>query len=259
MTHLVNLWSHRELLWFWTQREVRVRYKQSVLGVAWAILQPAALAAVFSVVFSYLARVPSDGVPYPLFAYTALVPWTFFARSISQGVPSLVNHMNLVTKTAFPREILPLGVVGASLVDFSFAFAVFILMLLVYRVPVGTHVLWWPLLVALQIALAISITLIGSALNVFYRDARFVVPLAVQVWMYATPIVYPTSLVPDRFRQVYALNPMVGVIESYRNIFIRGLEPDWPSLAVGAIATLILLVLGYAFFKHFEPDFADII
>ncbi len=259
MTYLTHLWSHRELLWFWTQREVRVRYKQSFLGIAWAVLQPAALAAVFSVVFSSLVRVPSDGIPYPLFAYAALVPWTFFATSLSQGIPSLVNQMNLVTKAAFPREILPLGAIGASLIDFLFAFIVFGLMMLFYRLPVGANVCWLPLLVLLQVALTIGVTLIGSAVNVFYRDIRFVVPLAVQIWMYATPIIYPTSLVPNRFRQVYALNPMVGLIESYRNVLIRGLGPDWPALAVGAISTLILLVLGYAFFKHFESDFADII
>ncbi len=259
MGSLADLWSHRELLWFWTRREISVRYKQSFLGALWAILQPAALAAVFTVVFSHLARIPSEGIPYPLFAYVALVPWTFFATSVNQGVPSLVNQMNLVTKAAFPREILPLGAIGASLVDFTFAFAVFALMALFYRVPWQSHMLWLPLLVLLQLTLAIGVALIGSALNVFYRDVRFVVPLAIQIWLYATPIVYPASLVPDRFRWVYALNPMVGVIESYRNIFLRGRAPDWPSLALGAASAAILLVFGYAFFKRVEPTFADLI
>jgi len=257
--HLTTLWTHRELLWFWIQREVRVRYKQSILGIAWAILQPAALAAIFSLVFSVLVRVPSDGIPYPLFAYAALVPWSFFATSLNQGIPSLVNQMNLITKAAFPKEILPLGAIGASLVDFCFAFGVFIGMLLVYRYPLSATMLWLPLLVLLQTGLAVGVTLIGSALNVFFRDIRFVIPLAVQIWMYATPIVYPSSLVPAHLRTLYALNPMVGIIESYRNIFLHGRPPDWTLLATGALSTTILLLAGYAFFKRVEPIFADII
>lgn len=259
MRSLSDLWAHRELLWFWTKREISVRYKQSFLGIVWAILQPAVLAAMFTVVFSHLARIPSEGIPYPLFAYIALVPWTFFATSINQGVPSLVNQMNLVTKAAFPREILPLGTVGASLVDFTFAFAVFVFMALFYRIPLRSSMLWLPLLILLQLTLAIGVTLIGSALNVFYRDIRFIVPLLIQIWLYATPIVYPASLVPERLRWIYALNPMVGVIESYRNIFIRGHAPDWPSLALGTISAMGLLVFGYLFFKRVEPTFADII
>lgn len=259
MTHLMRLWSHRELLWFWTLREIQVRYKQSLLGIAWAILQPAALAVVFSVVFSYLVRVPSEGIPYPLFAYVALMPWTCLATALSQGIPSLVNQMNLITKAAFPREILPLGAIAASLVDYGCAFVIFVLMLLWYRVPFGLSMLWLPLLVMVQTGMMIGVTLAGATLNVLYRDIRFVVPLVIQIWMYATPIVYPSSLIPNRLRSIYALNPMVGVVESYRNVFIRGLGPDWPSLTLGMFSTLVLFVLGYTFFKHLEPEFADII
>jgi lipopolysaccharide transport system permease protein len=259
VSHLVELWNHRELLWLWTQRQVRVRYKQSVLGIAWAILQPAALALVFSVVFSYLARLPSDGIPYPLFAYSALVPWTFFSTSLSQGIPSVVGQMNLVTKTAFPREILPLGTIGASLLDFLCSFSVFILMLLFYRVPVSSQVLWLAALILIQVMLATGIVLIGATLNVFYRDIRFAIPLLTQIWMFATPIVYPASMVPERFRSIYALNPMVGVIESYRNIFIRGQGPEWSSLGMGIASTVGILVVGYSLFKKLDPQFADII
>lgn len=259
MSHLAELWSHRELLLFWTQREVRVRYKQSVLGIVWAILQPAALAFVFSLVFSLLARLPSDGIPYPLFAYSALVPWTFFSTSMSQGIPSVVGQMNLVTKTAFPREILPLGAIGASLVDFLCSFSVFIVMLILYRVPLSGQVLWLPVLILIQTMLATGIVLFGATLLVFFRDVRFAIPLLTQVWMYATPIIYPLSLVPDWARPLYALNPMVGVIESYRNIFIHAQGPDWSSLGIGAVTAVVVLLGGYAFFKKLEPTFADII
>lgn len=260
MTHHIHvLYQHRELLFLWIQREIRVRYKQSVLGIAWAILQPAALAGVFSIVFAHLVRLPSDGVPYPIFAYSALVPWTFIATAVSQGVPSLVNHTNLVTKAAFPKEIIPLGVVGAALVDYGCSFAVFVAMLLLYRVPVSAHILWWPLLLFSQIAVATSVVLLGALLNVFYRDIRFVVPLVVQVWMYATPILYPYSLVPERWRIVYSLNPMVGIIESSRNIFLSGTAPKLQTLVPGLLVSYITLIVAYWLFKSFEPDFADVI
>ncbi len=259
MTHFVKLWTYRELLYLWTRREVSVRYKQSLLGVAWAIFQPAVLAAVFSLVFSYLARIPSDGIPYPLFAYVALVPWTYFSTSIIQGIPSLANRMNLVTKAAFPREILPMGVIGAGLVDFLCAFVVFCLMLIYFQVPINRNVFWLPLLIMIQMSLSLGVVFLGSALNVFYRDIRFVVPIGVQIWMYATPIVYPLSLVPSRLQHLLALNPMVGLIESYRNVFVRGISPAWPFLIPGAFISLALLVVGYTLFKRLEPAFADVI
>ena len=259
MTHVARLWHHRELLWFWTQREVRVRYKQSILGVAWAILQPAVLAFVFAVVFSFITRIPSDDIPYPLFAYSALVPWTLLATAVAMGIPSLVNQMNLVTKSAFPREILPLATIGVGLIDFAFSFAVYLIMLLVFGVPLTIYVIWLPLLLLLEFLLITGVVLFGSALNVFFRDIRFLVPLALQVWMFATPIIYPISIVPESIRPFYVLNPMVGIIESYRNIFVRGMPPTWELLAVGAVISTILLVTGWFFFKRLEPKFADVI
>ena len=259
MVMLSSLWSRRELLWFWIIREVQVRYKQSFVGVGWAILQPAALTVISTFVFSYLAKLPSDGIPYPIFAYTALVPWSFLATSVSQGVPSIVNQMNLVTKSSFPREILPLGVIGAAFVDFMCAFAVLGLMLIIFQANITTAILWLPLLVFIQIMLAAGVVFLGATINVFYRDIRFAVPLVMQVWLYLSPIIYPASLVPERFRPLYALNPMVGLITSYRNILLKGLEPEWNQLWIGVLSSLLLIVGGYLLFKKVEPSFADMI
>ncbi len=259
MTHMTTLWNRRELLWFWTQRELRVRYKQSILGVGWAVLQPAAMAFVFALVFSVIVHVPSDGYPYPLFVYTALVPWTLLAVSVSLGIPSLVNNMNLITKAAFPREIMPLGVIGASVVDFLAAFGVYVIMLIFYSHSLTANVLWMPLLLVLEIALIIGVVFLGSALNVFFRDIRFLVPLIIQIWLFATPIIYPLSLVPERFLNIYALNPMVGIIESYRNIFLRGEPPTWSLLAISSVVTIFVFILGLSFFQRVESKFADII
>lgn len=259
MSHLVTLSRYRDLLWLWAAREVRVRYKQSLLGVAWAILQPLALTVVFTLIFSRLARVDTQGVPYPIFAYTALVPWTFFATSLSFGIPSLVNNMNLVTKIYFPREVLPIASIGAALVDFAAAAVVFVGMLIFYGVRPGMQALWvFPLLVV-QVVLTIGVTLLGSAAIVFFRDMRFVVPLITQVWMYATPIIYPADLVPGPLRPYYFLNPMAGIIDGYRRALLMGQPPQMTALLNSVVISALLLVLGYALFKRVEPLFADLI
>jgi lipopolysaccharide transport system permease protein len=259
MTHLATLYRYRDLLWLWTAREVRVRYKQSLLGAAWAILQPLALTVVFSLVFSKLIRVDTAGVPYPIFAYVALVPWTFFATSLSFGVPSLVNNINLVTKIYFPREVLPLANIGAALLDFALAFLVFVGMLVVYRVWPGIHALWVVPLLCIQIVLTVAVTLIGSAVIVFFRDMRFVIPLLTQVWMYATPILYPADLVPEPYRPYYFLNPMAGIIDGYRRVLVMGQPPQVSALLLSTAVSVVLLVLGYVLFKRMEPLFADLI
>jgi lipopolysaccharide transport system permease protein len=252
-------WSKRELLGYWTLREIKVRYKQSLLGILWAIIQPLALAIAYSFVFSYILDVPTNDIPYPIFVFTALVPWTFFASSAAGGIPSIVNQISLVTKTPFPRIIFPIGVLLATLMDYLVAFAIFIGMFVFYQVELSIHVIWWPLLVAVQILLSLGVLLLGSSLIVFFRDIRFLVPLITQLWMYATPIVYPLDLVPEQIRPVYYLNPMVGIIESYRNIFLRGMPPLWLALGLGAIMSLILLIFSMIVFKRLEPHFADII
>jgi lipopolysaccharide transport system permease protein len=257
--HLRELYRYRELLLVWGQREIKVRYKQSVLGAAWAVLQPLALMIVFTVVFSVIARVPSGGIPYPVFSYTALLPWTFLATAISFAVPSLVNNLNLVTKIYFPREILPMGSIIVAFVDFLIATAVFLGLIAYYRIPVGLSWLWVPGLLVVQTALTAGIVFFLSALSVRFRDIRFVVPLGLQIWMYASPIIYPVSLVPQRFQFLYMLNPMAGLIESYRRVIILGLAPEAGHLIPAAAVSALILVAGYSYFKREEALFADII
>jgi len=259
MTHLQTLYHYRDLLWLWTAREIRVRYKQSLLGVAWAVLQPLVLTVVFTLVFSRLVQIDTDGVPYPVFAYAALVPWTFFATSLSFGIPSLINNLNLVGKIYFPREILPLANIGAALLDFGMAALVYAAMMLIYHIPLTINVLWVIPLLALQITLTIGVTLIGAALIVFFRDVRFVIPLLTQVWMYASPVIYPASLVPPQYQLLYFLNPMAGIIDGYRRALVYGQPPLAPAILLATITSVIVLCIGYVTFKRSEPLFADLI
>ena len=261
IAHVQNLFQFRELIGMWAFREIRVRYKQSLLGAAWAVLQPLALMLMFTFVFFRIARIPTDQ-PYPIFSYTALLPWTLFATSISFGVNSLINNMNLVTKTYFPREVLPLGVIGAALFDFLIASSIFVLLMIYYKVPITIHFLWIPVFLVIQIFLMLGIILIGSALTVFYRDVRFIVPLGLQLWMYATPIIYPLKLVEDnlpQFRTLYALNPMVGIVESYRDVILEGVPPNFSDLGLAAAVSIILFIVAYIIFKRLEVLFNDLI
>lgn len=257
--HLRRLFAYRELLLNWTLRQIRVRYKQSLLGIAWAILQPLSMMLVFTVVFSLFAKIPSDGIPYPIFSYTALLPWTMFATSISFGVPSVVQNMDLVTKVYFPREILPISAVMAAFVDFAVASVVFAALMVHYRVPVTWHLVWVPILLVLQVVLTLGLVLTASAINVFYRDIRFVVPLAMQIWMYATPIIYPMSSVPERLRFLYMVNPMAPIIDGYRKLILFSETPEPRHLAMAALLSLTLCFGGYWYFKRAEMHFADLI
>lgn len=259
MNRFSILVQYRDLLWLWMLREVQVRYKQSLLGIAWAVLQPLTLMTIFTIVFSRLVPIDTGGIPYPIFSYVALVPWTFFTTSLNFGIVSLVNNMNLVTKIYFPREILPLASVGAAFVDFLISAVILVGMMLVYGIIPGWVSLWiFPLLIV-QIALTIAVVLLGAAFLVFFRDVRFVVPLLVQMWMYATPVIYPASSVPAQFRALYFLNPMAGVIDGYRQVLLRGSPPALNTLLPGVVVTLVLLSIGYVFFKRSEPVFADLI
>jgi len=259
IANLRTLWAFREFLWMWSLREIKIRYKQSFLGAAWAILQPLALMVVFTIVFSVFARVPTDGLPYPVFSYIALLPWTFFSASISFAIPSLVNNMNLVTKIYFPREVLPIAAVVAAFLDFLIAAVVFVGLLIFYKVPLQSTMLWIPFLLALQIVLTLGVVLPASALVVWYRDIRFVVPLGLQLWMYASPVIYPASLVPERWRSLYMLNPMAVLIDSYRRVVLYGESPSLVYLGVSVAIALVLLLAGYAYFKRSEVLFADVI
>ena len=256
---LTKLYRYRDLLWLWTMRHIRVRYKQSFLGAAWAVLQPLSLTLVFSVVFTVIVQVPTDGVPYPVFVYTALLPWTFLASSVSLAVGSIVQDMNLVTKIYFPREILPTAIVLAGLADLAIGTLILFIMLVFYSMPIGPKIILLPALVVIQTILVTGLALIVSSLNVFYRDFRFLVPLGIQLWLYATPIIYPLSLVPERLQPLYMLNPMAGLIEAYRAILLYDQWPDFRYLLTATIIAIVLLVGGYWFFKRVEGVFADII
>jgi lipopolysaccharide transport system permease protein len=213
----------------------------------------------FSFIFSRFLKVPTDGLPYPVFSYTALLPWTFFATSVTFASSSLINNVNLVTKSYFPREILPIAAVLASLIDFSVASVVFVGMMLFYGVPIRPTLALVPLLLVVQTTMTVGIALFTSAVNVFYRDVRFVVPLLLRLWMYATPIIYPLEVVPPRLRSIYLLNPMAGLIESYRAVALRGAYPSWFQLGPAAGVSLAVFVFGYLFFRQVEWRFADVI
>lgn len=254
-----DLYRYRELLVAWVVRDIKVRYKQTLLGAAWAILQPLSLMLVFSFIFTYLVEIPTDGVPYPIFSYTALLPWTFFATSITFGVPSLVNNASLLSKIYFPREVFPLAAIAASFIDFLVAAIVFLGLMAVYRIALHWTLLLVPFVLLVQIILTMGVVLFAAAVNVFYRDVRFIIVLAVQLWMYATPIIYPLSVVPKRFRAVYMLNPMSGIIESYRALILRGESPPWAYLGMAAAVSLITFFVAYRWFKKMERNFADVI
>jgi len=256
---LRELAAHWELLLSWVSRELKVRYKQSALGAAWAVLQPLSATVIFVVIFSRFAKIPTAGVPGPLFYYSALLPWTFFSSSLAFAVPSLINNMTLVTKTYFPREILPLAGVLASLVDFAVALVTFAALMIVYRAPLTANILYAPLIIAVEILLTSAVVLYASALNVFFRDIRFVVPLVTQIWMYATPVIYPLAVVPERFRLLYMLNPLAGLVESYRNVTVMGQPPDPRYFGLASLLSVLAFVVAYRYFKRVEMSFADVI
>lgn len=258
--HLRELFRYRELLWQITRREIRVRYKQSLLGMIWAVLQPLSLMVVFTVFFSWFARMESEGIPYPLFSYAALLPWSFLASSLTSAVPSLIANSHIITRIYFPREIIPLASVLAALFDFLFAAGAFVLLMIWYGVaPTPRALFIFPLLVV-QVAFAAGVSLLLSSFTVLYRDVRHVLPLLLQIWMFITPILYPASIVPGGWREAYfALNPMAVIVEGYRSAIILGAAPGAGRLLLAAVESAALLWAGYAYFKHLEKDFADIV
>lgn len=253
------LWRFRELLYFLIWRDVKVRYKQTLLGAAWAILQPLATMVVFSIFFGKLARMPSDGVPYPLFAYVALVPWTFFANGLTLSSNSLVANQTLLRKVFFPRLVIPVSAVASGLLDFAIAFVVLLGLAAKYGVTPTAHMVWIPLLVLLALVTALGVGLWFAALNVLYRDIQYIVPFLVQVWLYATPIVYPSSLVPERWRTLYAINPMVGVVEGFRWALLGTGTAPGPMMLVSTTAALAMLIGGLFFFRRMEKSFSDMV
>jgi len=254
-----ELVAYRGLLWTLALREIKVRYKQAVLGIVWAILQPLSLMIVFTVFFSVILRVPSDGIPYPLFAFVALLPWSFFATGLSSAIPSLTNNASLVTKVYFPREVIPLAAVLAAAVDFAVAALAFLGLLLYYRVGMTAHLLFVPGIFMIQVALTIGVALFFSALNVKYRDVRHALPLVIQLWMFVTPVIYPVSVVPERYRALYLVNPMAGVIDSYRKVVVQGVAPDLWAQGLAALVSTLIVMLSWSYFQRAERTFADVI
>ena len=254
-----ELWASRELVFFLTWRDVKVRYKQTVLGVAWAILQPLATMLLFSLFFGRLAKMPSEGVPYPLFALTALVPWTFFANGLTQSSNSVVLNQNLVTKVYFPRLAIPLATVLAGALDFVLAFVLLLGFMLWYGMPPASGWLAVIPFSALALAATLGVGTWLAALNVQYRDVRFAVPFLVQLWLFATPIAYPSSLVAEQWRTVYALNPMVAVVDGFRWALLGTAAPSMETVVTSSAAALLLLVTGALYFRRMEQSFADVV
>jgi len=250
--------AYNELLYFLTWREVKVRYKQTLLGFAWAIIQPFFMMVVFTLFFGTLAKVPSEGIPYPLFSYAALLPWTLFAEGITRSSTSLVQEANLVQKVYFPRLVLPLSGVLSPLVDFCIAFIILIGMMFYYGYAPMLQVLWLPVFVLLALVTALGVGLWLSAINVRYRDVRYVIPFLIQLWLFASPVIYASSLLPARFQWVYGLNPMAGVIEGFRWALL-GTEPPSAMMAVSVAVVVIILISGAFYFRRSEKTFADVV
>ena len=254
-----ELWRYRELLFFLVWRDLKVRYKQTVLGVGWAVLQPVLTMVVFTLFFGKLAGVPSDGLPYALFSFAGLVPWTFFAHGLAQSANSVVSSQSLVGKIYFPRILLPTATVVSGVVDFAVALIVLFALLAYYGVAPGLSVVWLVPLSALTFVTALAVGLWLSAVNVKYRDVRYVVPFLTQLWLFATPIAYPSSLLPEQWRALYALNPMVGVVEGFRWALLGAATAPSGLIAVSAAVALVALVAGVMYFQRSEAAFADII
>lgn len=254
-----ELWAYRELLYFFVWRDIKVRYKQTVLGAAWAVIQPFFTMVVFSLFFGNLAGVPSDGLPYPIFAFSALVPWTYFANALTQASSSLVEHERMIKKVYFPRLIVPAAPTFAGLVDFAIAFVILIGMMLWFDIVPTVHIWTVPLFIVLAAVTALGVGLWFAALNVRYRDVRYVIGFVVQFWLFATPVAYPSSLVPEQWRVLYGLNPMAGVVEGFRWALLGQGEAPGAMLAVSVVAIAAIFAGGLFYFRRMEDSFADVV
>ncbi len=256
--NLKDLWGYHELLYFLIWREIKVRYKQTLLGFSWAIVQPLFMMIVFTLFFGNLAKVPSEGIPYPLFNYAALLPWTLFAEGINRSSNSLVGNVNLVQKVYFPRLIMPLSGILSPLVDFAIAFIVLIGMMFYYGYAPTVSILWLPVFIILAVMTALGAGLWLSTINVKYRDVRYIIPFLVQLWLFASPVVYPSSLLPDKFQLIYGINPMAGVIEGFRWSLL-GTQPPGSLITVSSVIVVMILISGAYYFRRSEKTFADVI
>ena len=257
--NLRELWEYRELLYFLVWRDVKVRYKQTALGAAWAVIQPLMMMVVFSLFFGYLARVPSDGIPYPIFTFCALLPWQLFSHALTESSNSLVANERLITKVYFPRLVVPIAAVLGGMVDFAIAFAILLLMMLYYGVVPSWAIVTLPGFVLLAIMTALGVGLWLSALNVKYRDVRYTIGFLIQIWLFATPVAYPSSIVPEIWRPLYGLNPMAGVVEGFRWALLGRSEPPGALLAVSVVVVILILLGGLYYFRRMEQEFADVV
>ena len=256
---LAEVWRYRELLYFLIWRELKVRYKQAAIGAGWAIIQPVFMVLIFSAVFGMFARIPSDGFPYPVFAFTAVLAWTYFSQALGRCSTGLVEDAELIRKIYFPRLILPFAAVVAPLVDLLIALPILLAMMLWYGIIPSPNMLMLPLFVLLALLLALACGLWLGPINVRYRDIKHVIPFLIQVWMYASPVVYPVSMVPERWQLLYSLNPMVGVIEGFRWAVLGQGSPNLVAIAISAVAVLVLLAGGLVYFARMQRYFADVI
>ncbi len=256
--HIRLLLRYREMLFLWTSRELRARYRQSVFGIGWALIQPVFQMLILTIVFGRFIQVPSEGLPYPVFIYTALLPWTLFATSIGSAIPSIVGNMQLVTKIYFPREILPLSAILTRIVDFFIASIVLVVLMIWHGISWHSTFFYVPVLLLIQTSLALGISLLGASVSVFIRDISFALPLAMQLWMYASPVIYPISAVPERWRSLYMLNPMAGIIDSYRRVMLWGKPPDLAYLGAAAAVAIALCLISYVYFKKLEMSMSDV-
>jgi len=256
---LREFWHYRELFYFLAWRDVKVRYKQTAMGVAWAVLQPLLTMIVFVLLFGRLADIPTDGVPRPLFYLAALLPWTYVSSTVNAAGMSLVSNSQLLTKIYFPRLILPTSAALSALLDFFIGMVMLVALMIWYQVPVTWAMLLFPVLVVLQTLLALAVGIYLAALNVKYRDVKYALPFAIQLWLFATPIIYPTSIVPERFQWLIALNPLTGLIDAFRYSLLPGTQLRWDVLGISAATTVVLLLVAVAYFRRTENAFADII
>lgn len=257
--NLDEIWKYRELLYFLVWRDVKVRYKQTVMGALWAIIQPFLTMIVFSLFFGRLAKMPSDGIPYPIFAYSALVPWTFFANALSQASNSLVTNADMIKKIYFPRLIMPTASVLAGVVDFVLAFIVLVGMILYYQYPLNINVVLLPFFLMIAFITSLGVGLWLSAMNVQFRDVRYTIPFIIQVWLFATPIAYPSSLLPEFWQPFYGINPMVGVVEGFRWALLGTDVALKPMIIVSFVGAMLLLISGAYYFRRMEKSFADVV
>jgi lipopolysaccharide transport system permease protein len=254
-----ELWNYRELFFFFAWRDIKVRYKQTVLGVLWAVIQPLATMAIFTILFGGITNIPSDGAPYPVFYLSALVPWIYFSSTVGGASMSLVTNAQLMTKIYFPRAILPASVALSALVDFAIGSVLMAGFAVYYQVPIGVHLLLWPVLVVPLVLLSLSLGMILAALNVKYRDVKYAVPFGIQLWLFVTPIVYPLSLLPERYQYWMAFNPLSGIVQGFRHALVPGEPMPWTLLGISLASTLIIGLVAVAFFNRSEKAFADFV